>query len=59
MYSDKVFCFSPKGDVIKLPKGATPIDFAYAIHTLIGNACVGAKVDGLRVPLWTRLRNGQ
>ncbi len=59
MYSDKVFCFSPKGDVIKLPKGATPIDFAYAIHTRIGNACVGAKVDGLRVPLWTRLRNGQ
>jgi len=45
--------------VIKLPKGATPIDFAYAIHTRIGHACVGAKVDGIRVPLWTRLRNGQ
>ena len=59
MYTDKVFCFSPKGDVIKLPKGATPIDFAYTIHTRIGNRCVGAKVDGLRVPLWTRLRNGQ
>ena len=59
MYSDKVFCFSPKGEVIKLPKGATPIDFAYMIHTRIGNRCVGAKVDGLRVPLWTRLRNGQ
>ena len=59
MYSDKVFCFSPKGAVIKLPKGATPIDFAYMIHTRIGNRCVGAKVDGLRVPLWTRLRNGQ
>jgi guanosine-3',5'-bis(diphosphate) 3'-pyrophosphohydrolase len=59
MYSDQVFCFTPKGDVVKLPKGATPIDFAYAIHTRIGDSCVGAKVDGLRVPLWTRLKNGQ
>ncbi len=59
MYSDQVFCFTPKGDVVKLPKGATPLDFAYAIHTRIGAACVGAKVDGLRVPVWTRLKNGQ
>ncbi|WP_372893144.1 RelA/SpoT family protein [Rhodosalinus sp.] len=59
MYSDKVFCFTPKGDVVKLPRGATPIDFGFAIHTRIGSACVGAKVDGLRVPLWTRLKNGQ
>ncbi|MFA3920243.1 RelA/SpoT family protein [Ruegeria hyattellae] len=59
MYSDQVFCFTPKGDVVKLPRGATPIDFAYAIHTRIGHACVGAKVDGIRVPLWTRLKNGQ
>lgn len=59
MYSDQVFCFTPKGDVVKLPRGATPIDYAYAIHTRIGGACVGAKVDGLRVPLWTRLKNGQ
>ncbi len=59
MYQDQVFCFTPKGDVIKLPRGATPIDFAYAIHTRIGSACVSAKVDGMRVPLWTRLRNGQ
>ena len=59
MYSDQVFCFTPKGDVIKLPRGGTPLDFAYAIHTRIGHACVGAKVDGLRVPLWTRLKNGQ
>ncbi|MEM9434232.1 MAG: bifunctional (p)ppGpp synthetase/guanosine-3',5'-bis(diphosphate) 3'-pyrophosphohydrolase [Pseudomonadota bacterium] len=59
MYSDQVFCFTPKGDVIKLPRGGTPLDFAYAIHTRIGHSCVGAKVDGLRVPLWTRLRNGQ
>jgi len=59
MYTDQVFCFTPKGDVIQLPKGATPLDYAYAIHTRIGNSCVGAKVDGIRVPLWTRLRNGQ
>lgn len=59
MYQDQVFCFSPKGDVVKLPRGAVPLDFAYAIHTRIGHSCVGAKVDGLRVPLWTRLRNGQ
>ncbi len=59
MYSDQVFCFSPKGDVIKLPKGATPLDFAYAVHTRIGNQTVSAKVDGIRVPLWTRLKNGQ
>jgi GTP pyrophosphokinase/guanosine-3',5'-bis(diphosphate) 3'-pyrophosphohydrolase len=59
MYSDQVFCFTPKGDVVQLPKGATPLDFAYAIHTRIGNSTVGAKVDGIRVPLWTRLKNGQ
>ncbi len=59
MYADQVFCFTPKGDVVKLPRGATPIDFAYAIHTRIGNACVGAKIDGMRVPLWTRVKNGQ
>ncbi len=59
MYSDQVFCFTPKGEVVKLPRGATPLDFAYAIHTRIGHSCVGAKVDGIRVPLWTRLKNGQ
>ena len=59
MYTDQVFCFTPKGDVIKLPKGATPLDFAYAIHTRIGNRTVGAKVDGRRAPLWHRLRNGE
>ena len=59
MFYDQVFCFTPKGDVIPLPKGATPIDFAYAIHTRIGDSCVGAKIDGRRAPLWTRLRNGQ
>ncbi len=59
MYADQVFCFTPKGEVVKLPKGATPLDFAYVIHTRIGDSCVGAKVDGIRVPLWTRLKNGQ
>ncbi len=59
MYQDQVFCFTPKGEVVQLPKGATPLDYAYAIHTRIGDSCVGAKVDGVRVPLWTRLRNGQ
>ncbi|MDA8585587.1 bifunctional (p)ppGpp synthetase/guanosine-3',5'-bis(diphosphate) 3'-pyrophosphohydrolase [Rhodobacteraceae bacterium] len=59
MYADQVFCFTPKGEVVKLPRGATPLDFAYVIHTRIGDSCVGAKVDGIRVPLWTRLRNGQ
>jgi GTP diphosphokinase / guanosine-3',5'-bis(diphosphate) 3'-diphosphatase len=59
MYTDQVFCFTPKGEVVKLPRGATPLDFAYAIHTRIGHSCVGAKVDGIRVPLWTRLKNGQ
>jgi GTP diphosphokinase / guanosine-3',5'-bis(diphosphate) 3'-diphosphatase len=59
MYSDQVFCFTPKGDVVQLPRGATPLDYAYAIHTRIGNSCVSAKVDGIRVPLWTRLKNGQ
>lgn len=59
MFTDQVFCFTPKGDVVKLPRGAAPIDFAYAIHTRIGNSTVGAKVDGRRVPLWTKLRNGQ
>ena len=59
MFADQVFCFTPKGDVVKLPRGATPLDIAYNIHTRIGDGCVGVKVDGKRVPLWTRLRNGQ
>ncbi|MFQ5566925.1 MAG: RelA/SpoT family protein, partial [Paracoccaceae bacterium] len=59
MFTDQVFCFTPKGNVVGLPRGATPIDFAYAIHTNVGDQCAGALVDGRRVPLWTRLRNGQ
>ncbi|GMG80961.1 bifunctional (p)ppGpp synthetase/guanosine-3',5'-bis(diphosphate) 3'-pyrophosphohydrolase [Paralimibaculum aggregatum] len=59
MFTDQVFCFTPQGDVVGLPRGATPIDFAYEIHTRVGDHCAGALVDGHRVPLWTRLRNGQ
>ena len=58
MYQDQVFCFTPKGDLIALPRGATPIDFAYTLHTDIGNSTVGAKVNGAHVPLHTPLRNG-
>ena len=59
MAPDKVSCFTPAGDVVLLPKRATPIDFAYAIHTDIGDLCVGAKIDGKIMPLSTELRNGQ
>ena len=58
MYQDQVFCFTPKGDLIALPRGATPIDFAHTLHTDIGNSTVGAKVNGAHVPLHTPLRNG-
>jgi GTP pyrophosphokinase len=58
MYQDQVFCFTPKGDLISLPRGATPIDFAYAVHTDLGHSTVGAKVNGAHVPLHTPLQNG-
>ena len=58
MYQDQVFCFTPKGDLIALPRGATPIDFGYMVHTNIGNTAVGAKVNGVHVPLHTPLKNG-
>ena len=58
MYNDQVFCFTPKGDLIGLPRGATPVDFAYAIHSKVGNTCVGAKVNGEIKPLRTVLQNG-
>ncbi|QDY98925.1 bifunctional (p)ppGpp synthetase/guanosine-3',5'-bis(diphosphate) 3'-pyrophosphohydrolase [Nitratireductor mangrovi] len=58
MFQDQVFCFTPKGKLIALPRGATPIDFAYAVHTDIGDTCVGAKVNGRIMPLMTELKNG-
>jgi GTP pyrophosphokinase len=58
LFQDQVFCFTPKGRLIALPRGATPIDFAYAVHTDIGNRCVGAHINGRQMPLTTQLRNG-
>ncbi len=58
MFQDQVFCFTPQGDLIQLPSGATPVDFAYAVHTELGNTCVGAKVNGRVVPLRATLHNG-
>ena len=59
LFQDQVFCFTPKGKLIALPRGATPIDFAYAVHTDVGDTCVGAKVNGRHVPLATKLKNGE
>jgi guanosine-3',5'-bis(diphosphate) 3'-pyrophosphohydrolase len=58
LYPDEVYIFTPKGEVKALPRDATPVDFAYAIHTDVGHQCVGARVNGKMVPLRTRLRNG-
>ena len=58
LFQDQVFCFTPKGRLIALPRGATPIDFAYAVHTDIGDTCVGAKINGRTMPLMTELHNG-
>lgn len=58
LFRDQVFCFSPKGEVIALPKGATPVDFAYAVHSGLGDKCIGAKVNGRMVPLRTELNHG-
>ncbi len=58
MYQDRIFAFTPKGELIQLPKGATPIDFAYAVHTDLGDQTVGAKINGRVMPLRTLLNNG-
>jgi RelA/SpoT family (p)ppGpp synthetase len=59
LFPDKIYVFTPKGDIMPLPKGATAVDFAYAVHTDIGNRCVAAKIDRSLVPLRTPLENGQ
>ena len=58
MYQDRIFAFTPKGELIQLPKGATPVDFAYAVHTDLGDQTVGAKINGRVMPLRTPLNNG-
>ncbi len=58
LFQDQVFCFTPKGRLIALPRGANSIDFAYAVHTGVGNTCVGCKINGRPMPLVTELRNG-
>lgn len=58
MYQDRIFAFTPKGELFQLPKGATPVDFAYAIHTTLGDTAVGAKINGRVVPLRTPIENG-
>ena len=58
LYPEEVYTFTPKGKVVTLPRDATPVDFAYAIHTEVGNGCVGAKINGRLLPLRTRLSNG-
>ena len=59
LFPDKIYVFTPKGDIMPMPKGATTVDFAYAVHTDIGNRCVAAKIDRILVPLRTVLQNGQ
>lgn len=59
LFPDKIYVFTPKGDILPLPKGATTVDFAYAVHTDVGNRCVAAKIDRGLVPLRTPLQNGQ
>jgi RelA/SpoT family (p)ppGpp synthetase len=59
LFPDKVYVFTPKGDILRLPRGSTCVDFAYAVHTDVGNRCVAAKIDRRLVPLRTQIKNGQ
>ncbi|MFP5441863.1 MAG: bifunctional GTP diphosphokinase/guanosine-3',5'-bis pyrophosphate 3'-pyrophosphohydrolase [Gammaproteobacteria bacterium] len=59
LFPDEVYIFTPKGDIMELPAGATPVDFAYAVHTSVGNSCVSARIDHRMVPLSTPLQSGQ
>ncbi|MBM3485466.1 MAG: bifunctional (p)ppGpp synthetase/guanosine-3',5'-bis(diphosphate) 3'-pyrophosphohydrolase [Alphaproteobacteria bacterium] len=58
MFRDQVYCFTPKGDLIEMPRGATPVDFAYAVHSEVGDRCVAGKINGKLMPLRTPLQNG-
>ena len=58
LFNDQVFCFTPKGRLIAMPRGATALDFAYAVHTEIGNSCIGVRINGLKLPFRTMLKNG-
>ncbi|MFH1183086.1 MAG: RelA/SpoT family protein [Candidatus Moraniibacteriota bacterium] len=58
-FQDRIFAFTPKGDVINLPEGATPVDFAYLVHTEVGNSCIGAKINGQKVNLDHKISNGE
>ncbi|HAG93875.1 MAG TPA: guanosine-3',5'-bis(diphosphate) 3'-diphosphatase, partial [Gammaproteobacteria bacterium] len=59
LFPDEVYVFTPKGDILELPTGATPVDFAYAVHTDVGNSCVAARLDHRLVPLSTPIQSGQ
>ena len=59
LFPDKVYVFTPRGDILRLPRGATCVDFAYAVHTDVGNRCAEAKINRRLVPLRTILKNGQ
>ena len=58
MHADQVFVFTPKGDLVALPKGAMPLDFAFSVHSDIGTSCVGVKINNTSKPLYTKLKNG-
>ena len=59
LFPDEVYVFTPRGEIIELPSGATPIDFAYSVHTELGNSCIACRVDGQLIPLSEMLQSGQ